>query len=488
MGQGLQNPDLSVEQLYEQAKQAAHELDALGNNFLEYLQNKYPEKLDGVYFEQAPLKNFERVKDKIAGDYNGDHTKVADIVRGRLVVETPEQIQIIRGEITNLQESLGIAKVKDFYAEPLEGHFRTLNTQAVLPGGHVAEFRIDQADMAIASDATHELYEEKQAIERQANIENRPLSEQEIDRLDEIIDELRVEFDRAANKADLDTLLNDRGAAMIEAHRNSRIQALADTFGDLGKKGGLVTRVAVSGLVGAFTLAASGDSAQAAEVVYETAVPYGETQLDLADGDLEAAAKSATIETVSNIGAGGGMLAGAAIGTAILPGVGTAVGAVVGGIGAGIASGEATEFIYDHADDIADWWDDSDDKLLARLPTDIGEDAPPELQHMVEIKRILVDAQDQRQSLGDDGWFSDDGLEDQRDALDKQIERIEQMYDDAYDTYKESGALDMAIASLSDWERAEHIAQQAIENMTRDDHSQAPQEDGIQHDMLTFSK
>lgn len=331
MGEGLQNPDLNLNQLYDQAGQAMPDFADFGQNFLQHLQEKHPEQFTGVEFQHAPLKDLERIQDKVTGDYDGNHTRVADMVRGRLLVETPEQIQIVRNEIAALQESLGIVKVKDFYAEPLETHFRTLNTQVQLPNGHVAEFRIDQ--------------------------------------------------------------------------------------------------------------------------------------LDVADGDMEAAQRSATIETVSNISAAGGALAGAAIGTAIMPVVGTTVGAVVGGVGAGIASGEATELIYDHADDIADFFDHGDDRLLERLPTVSDENMPPELQHFIEIKKLLVDAQNEREALGTDKWFSDDGLDDRRDALDEKIERIEQMYDEAYDEHEDNGALETALASLDNWERAEQVAQSAIEKV-----------------------
>ena len=45
------------------------------------------------------------------------------MVRGRLLVETPEQIQIIRHEISDLQDSLSIVKVKDFMLSLLKRIF-----------------------------------------------------------------------------------------------------------------------------------------------------------------------------------------------------------------------------------------------------------------------------------------------------------------------------------------------------------------------------
>jgi hypothetical protein len=233
---------------------------------------------------------------------------------------------------------------------------------------------------------------------------------------------------------------------------------LAEHCGRLGKNGGVVAGLAFGGLSGAFTLAAGGDSAQAAAAVYESAVPYGETQIDLVGGDMEAAGRSATIETVSNLGSGGGALAGAAIGTAILPGIGTVVGAGVGAIAVGIASGAATEFIYDHASDLADFFGGDKDRLLERLPTDIGEEAPPELQHLVEIKRMLAQVEDERKAIG-----SDENAE-----LDQRTEHIKQMFDEAYDTYEKNGSLESAKVSLENWERAGLLAQQAIESMKKD--------------------
>lgn len=334
------------------------------------------------------------------------------------MVETPEQIEIIRQEMTVLQQDMRIEKYKDFYAEPLLTHFRTLNTQVRLPGDHVAEFRIDQIDLSIIGDQTHDLYEEMQKIERTAKLENRPLTEAEMKKWERLLEEQRIEFDRASHKANLDTLLNEKGAATLQNHRNSRLEAMAETFGKLGKNGGVIAGVALGTLSGAFTLAAGGSKAEAeaAQVVYEAAVPYGETQIDLAHGDLLAAEKSATIETASNIGSLGGAAAGAAIGTMILPGIGTAIGAGIGALGGGVGTGYLTEKIHDNyaqiksgmvrlADETAEsltnavqktkqflsGWFDRKPALDAQaafnaLPNSVTPDMPPEVAALVEVK------------------------------------------------------------------------------------------------------
>lgn len=102
MRERFQNPNLTLNQLYEQASQAMPELAEFGQNFLQYLKNKYPDQFVDVEFQQAQLTDLDRVQSKITGDYEGDHTMVANMVRGCLLVEIPEQIRILRIEITVL--------------------------------------------------------------------------------------------------------------------------------------------------------------------------------------------------------------------------------------------------------------------------------------------------------------------------------------------------------------------------------------------------
>lgn len=135
----------------------------------------------------------------------------------------------------------------------------------------------------------------------------------------------------------------------------------AEQLSHMGKNSGVIGGVVLGAAAGAATLLSTGSAAEAAQTVYETAVPYGETQIDVVQGDMQAAAKSATIETASNIGGLGGAVAGAAAGAAIgsvVPVVGTAVGAaagaVIGGIGAGVATAAITETVLEHGQAIAD--------------------------------------------------------------------------------------------------------------------------------------
>ncbi len=204
--------------------------------------------------------------------------------------------------------------------------------------------------------------------------------------------------------------------ASLKVETPNGLKNAAESLADFGKKAGPVASVIVGTLAGAFTLAAGGSKAEAAQVVYEAAVLYGETQIDLARGDLLATEKSATIETASNLGSLGGAAAGAAIGTMILPGVGTAIGAGIGALGGGVGTDYLTEKIHDNyaqiksgavqlADETAEsltntvqkmkqflaGWFDRKPALNAQaafnaLPNSVTPDMPPEVAALIEVK------------------------------------------------------------------------------------------------------
>ncbi len=205
----------------------------------------------------------------------------------------------------------------------------------------------------------------------------------------------------------------------------------------LGKNAGLIGGAVIGGLTSTFALATGSSKAEAAEIFYESAVPYGETELDLVHGDLEAAKRSGTVETASNVGGAGGALAGAAIGTMILPGVGTVVGGVIGGIGGGVGTGYITEKVYDNYAAIkngtvhlaheaaeslsesvastkrylASWFDDDPaldvQTAYARLPDTVTADMPPEVAALVEVKASLELFQTRFSEIEDHGSLSE---------------------------------------------------------------------------------
>lgn len=464
MAEGLQDPELSLEELYEQARQMQPELRAQGEDFLRHLQETYPNQFDGAYYEQAQLKAPERAQAKINGEYRGDVSQVTDLLRGRIVVETPEQIEIVRREIAAQAETMHLERIKDSFAKPTGTRYSSLNTSTRLPNGHVAEFRIDQIDMVEAGNSNHLAYEETQEIQRRAYVEHRDLTPEESTRIGELNDGLRADHTRAAHRGGLDVLVNESGRTRLDEIRTNRAQGFADAFSRLGKNGGVIVGFAFGGLAGAFTLAAGGEKAEALEVTYEAAVPYGETQIDVVRGDMDAANRSATIETVSTVSSVGCAVAGGAYGAtagSIVPLAGTAAGGIIGGlaggIGCGLASGQLTAIIYDRSSDIADFFDRTDDELFERMPLEVPPSAPPELQHLIELKRLHERAVEAREELGRDRTSDPDILSERRGA-DQRIEHIENSYDQAYEFYDDAGGLSIVQAYMSLWETGGDLA------------------------------
>ena len=131
---------------------------------------------------------------------------------------------------------------------------------------------------------------------------------------------------------------------------------LADGLGDLGKHAGVVGGAVIGGVAAGAAMLGGASKAEAAEVFGESAVPYGETMIEGAKGNVEEAGRAAVAETASNVASIGGMAVGAVVGQVLIPipGVGAAVGAAVGGVVAGVAGAAVANVAMDAADKAKD--------------------------------------------------------------------------------------------------------------------------------------
>jgi hypothetical protein len=397
MGNGLQNPDLSFEELYEQGRQSVPMVQNLGNKILNDLKGQYPGLFDDAEFQNGPLKTLDRAQAKIQGDYKGHHEEISDLARGRIIIDKPEQIEALRQYFSEHKEDLGIEKYKDRFAEPSDTGFRDINTKMRLPNGHVIEFRIEHRDMLEAAKATHDPYEEIQKIERRANSENRMLTEEETFERQKILDRIRDIHNAPAQETDLDRLLNNNGRDKMAKHEAERVtphtspQSLKSLFsqsadvphgimgniagiaGDLAHKAGPFAGAVLGvGAAGA-TYFATGDAQAAVNVGYETVVPYGEAQIDLIKGDVAGAEKSATEETISIGGAWAGAVSGGVIAGPI--------GAVVGGVAGGIAANPLLEPVKPETIPMSEAH-----KRLSGLDESLLEMMSPETQSLYALK------------------------------------------------------------------------------------------------------
>lgn len=212
--------------LYQQAKESQPLYEVEMNEYLTQLRERYPGVFDNVRFEQGPLKTRDRALAKINGDYDGQTNRIADLVRGRFVVETAQQADILRKDIV-AHAPFKVEKFKDQFAEPLDTQFRAINAQIRLSNGHLAEFRVEHAGMLQASLGTHKPYEEMQALERRVNAEHRDYTPTEEKLRVQLRDQIGAALDHAAVEAKLDPLLNAKGRAEVDAFRQRMGMSIA---------------------------------------------------------------------------------------------------------------------------------------------------------------------------------------------------------------------------------------------------------------------
>ncbi len=407
MGDTRQNGDLSFEELYEQARRSVPMVQELGEAILKDVRSHYRSLFDNAEFQNGPLKKQDRALAKINGDYDGDHHRISDLARGRLIVNTAEQAEELHEYLESRRTEIGIENYKYRFAEPSHTAFRDINTKIRLPNGHLVEFRVEHRDLMLPSRVTHPLYESVQEIERAMTTQGLELDEKTQERRQLFLDNIRDIHNAPARDVGLDSLLNDKGRAILERHEAERIapplskatladifaeaagsapdkhariaKILSDVAGKSGPVGGVVLGAGAAGAVYMTT----GDAQAAMETAYGAAVPYGETQLDLLHGDVSAAAVSASIETASN----GGALAGSAAGTAggfMLAGpLGGVAGGLAGSVAGALGAGHAAEGIVTGA---------AAARFFESVPAveDLPANAPRSLDHMARLKEIIV--------------------------------------------------------------------------------------------------
>ena len=173
---------------------------------------------------------------------------------------------------------------------------------------------------------------------------------------------------------------------------------------DIGKKGGLLTGIIFGAGAAGTALIAGGSPAEAAELAYETAVPYGEAQIELKNGHYQKAAEAAAVEAASDAGMLAGGIAGAELGAVVgsaVPVVGTAIGAaagaIIGGLSGGIAAGSAMDHFLDQNKP------PTRDEVYRALPESLesaGPMVPPEVESLMVYKEPMRRLERELESLG----------------------------------------------------------------------------------------
>lgn len=230
---GLQRTGFTFQQLYEEAQASLGAFGRYGHTLLTRLHEYNPELFAGAEFKQGRLKSFERAEAKLI-ELGGNPRGMADLVRGRILVDTAEQIAATREFLTNEAEKLGIELIKDRFAKPNDTHYRDIVLRLRLYNGHVCEIQINQRDLLATSKLTHKFYEEIQAIDRRAEAEGRYLTPEERVVRQWLLDYTRDAHDlSAARIAGIDDLLSEEGRARLDRDRAERLERVRSNTPDL---------------------------------------------------------------------------------------------------------------------------------------------------------------------------------------------------------------------------------------------------------------
>lgn len=146
------------------------------------------------------LKQSGRAVDKVLEDYGGDPTRIRDLLRATVEVDSSAAAQRAVASMFERFEVLptGRRNLLDPAVEPVDG-YRDAKLNVRLPDGTVAEVQVNLPSMLAAKKTAHPLYVERETIKR--NAEGRLRTPQEQARIDDLNARMRAIYDPAWNSA-----------------------------------------------------------------------------------------------------------------------------------------------------------------------------------------------------------------------------------------------------------------------------------------------
>jgi hypothetical protein len=126
----------------------------------------------GPIIVTAPLKSRDRAREKVEMDYDGDWSKITDVVRATIAVDTIDEVPALMDTLKSLGLNLA-QKPKDRFANPTEYGYCDLMMNLILPCGHIGELQVHVKPILKAREKAHYLYEQLRDIEGKAKSEGR---------------------------------------------------------------------------------------------------------------------------------------------------------------------------------------------------------------------------------------------------------------------------------------------------------------------------
>ncbi|GAA4874923.1 hypothetical protein [Ferrimonas pelagia] len=168
-GRSILQPDLPFERIYAKAPAAQDELNQL------VVQAAL---LSGSTTVLPEIKARDRAELKIATELDGQFRLLTDLARATLVAD---DIEGVLSAYQALASQVEVISLENRFLNPKENGYRDLKVLVRLrQSGLVAEVQLHlSAIEAVKNGEEHKAYQQRQAIERRADVEKRPMTEWE---------------------------------------------------------------------------------------------------------------------------------------------------------------------------------------------------------------------------------------------------------------------------------------------------------------------
>ena len=149
----------------------------------------------------GPMKKQARAKEKVEADFGGDWSKLGDVVRASVAVDSLDDLDNVMSELK--KTGLKLARPpKDRFAKPTEVGYRDVLMNVTYPNGHIGELQLHLKPVLKAKEAGHKFYEEVRTIESKAKKEGRKkLTDEEEATVQEANKKMKALYDKAFEDA-----------------------------------------------------------------------------------------------------------------------------------------------------------------------------------------------------------------------------------------------------------------------------------------------
>jgi hypothetical protein len=112
----------------------------------------------------ASLKGRERAAEKVMSDYHGDWSRLMDVARCTIAVDTLPELKNVVQKLKDSGMKLA-GEPKDKFSRPTDAGYRDLNLRVQLPNGIISEVQVHLKGMLVAKAAGHKMYEVMRTLE-----------------------------------------------------------------------------------------------------------------------------------------------------------------------------------------------------------------------------------------------------------------------------------------------------------------------------------